>query len=225
MWSVWEKAWAQQHPSLAGRPGLGLLADLRRDVLGTFERARRECGDVVVLSRPARRACARTTYAFFHPDAVRHVMATEADRYRKDSRFYRELRWALGDGLLNSQDERWRRQRRFVQPLFTRKRIAGYAEGMGAEAETLAPRWHEATRPGRRSISTPEMSRVTLRVVGRLLFGADVERACRSSATPSRCSASTRGCAPTRAVPAQLAAPANRRALRAQEAVRGCATP
>ena len=66
---------------------------------------------------------------------MRHVLATEADRYRKDNLFYRELRWALGDGLLNSQDERWMRQRRFIQPLFTRKRIATYAEGMGEEAE------------------------------------------------------------------------------------------
>ena len=32
------------------------------------------------------------------------MLATEADAYRKDNRFYQEIRWALGDGLLNSQD-------------------------------------------------------------------------------------------------------------------------
>ena len=47
---------------------------------------------------------------------------------------------------------------------------------MGDEAETLAPRWR-AARGGEPIDLHAEMSRVTLRVVGRLLFGADVERA------------------------------------------------
>jgi cytochrome P450 len=159
-------------PSLPGTPGLGVLTSLRRDTLGTLERARRECGDVVRLE-VGPRGLRSSIYVFFHPDGVRHVMATEADRYRKDSVFYNELRWALGDGLLNSQDERWKRQRRFIQPLFTRKRIATYAGAMGEEAVALSTRWR-----GKDTIDLhAEMSRVTLRVVGRLLFGSDVERA------------------------------------------------
>src|SRR5215218_2786019 len=163
-------------PSLSGTPGLGVLPDLKRDVLGTIERARRECGDVVRLDLgpPGLRS---TLYTVFHPDDVRRALATEADAYRKDTRFYRELRWSLGDGLLNSQDERWKRQRRFIQPLFTRKRIDTYAQGMGGEAETLAGRWRGAVAAGQPIDLHAEMSRVTLRIVGRLLFGADVERA------------------------------------------------
>jgi cytochrome P450 len=156
--------------------GVRVLRDMKRDILGTLERAQREHGDLVLLAAGPRGLRSRI-HACFHPDAVRHVMATEADRYRKENRFYRELRWALGDGLLNSQDERWKRQRRFIQPLFTRKRIAGYAERMGAEAEALAAHWHAAARAGPPIDLHAEMSRVTLRIVGRLLFGADVERA------------------------------------------------
>jgi cytochrome P450 len=159
-------------PALGGDRVLGLMPDLRRNVLGTLERARREGGDVVcLLAGPPRMRSA--LYAVFHPDGVRRVLQSEADSYRKDNRFYQELRWALGDGLLNSQDERWLRQRRFVQPLFTRRRIAAYADAMGEEAEALAARW-----TGGRTIDLHrEMSRLTLRMVGRLLFGADVERA------------------------------------------------
>jgi len=160
-------------PAMAGSRLLGVLPDVRRDILGTLERARREQGDVVrLLAGPPR--LRSTVYAIFHPDGVRQAMASEADRYRKDNVFYGELRWALGDGLLNSQDERWLRQRRFIQPLFTRRRIAGYAEAMGEEAEALSARWRAA---GDTIDLHAEMSRVTLRVVGRLLFGADVERA------------------------------------------------
>ena len=161
-----------------------------------------------------------TIYGIFHPDDVRHVMATEAARYRKDNRFYREVRWALGDGLLNSQDERWKRQRRFVQPLFTRRRIAGYAEGMGEEAETLAPRWRAAVAAGEPIDLHREMSRVTLRVVGRLLFGADVERAVPvvASAFPVLGEyARMRAYSPVR-LPRGWPLPSNRRAQRAQAA-------
>src|SRR3954454_20082718 len=159
-------------PQPRGTAVLGSALHLQRDFLGTLEAARREHGDVVrfVAGPPALRS---TLYALFHPDAVRHVLSTEADRYRKDNRFYQEVRWALGDGLLNSQDERWRRQRRFVQPLFTRKRIAGYAGSMGEEAAELVRRWE----PSETIDAHREMSRLTLRVVGRLLFGAEVERA------------------------------------------------
>lgn len=163
-------------PSLRGTPGLGVLPALRRDILGTLERARAECGDVVRLEAGPR-GLRSTIFAVFHPDDVRHVLATKADGYRKENRFYNELRWAVGDGLLNSQDERWKRQRRFVQPLFTRRRIATYAEGMGEEAEALGPRWAAAAASGEPLDLHAEMSRVTLRIVGRLLFGADVERA------------------------------------------------
>jgi cytochrome P450 len=156
--------------------GVRILRDMKRDILGTLERAHRQHGDLVLLEAGPRGLRSRI-HACFHPDAVRRVMATEADRYRKENRFYRELRWALGDGLLNSQDERWKRQRRFIQPLFTRKRIAGYAERMGAEAESLSAHLHAAARGGRPVDLHAEMSRVTLRIVGRLLFGADVERA------------------------------------------------
>jgi cytochrome P450 len=183
-------------PGPRGFPLLGVLPALRRDTLTLLERARREHGDVVrfLAGPPGLRT---TTYALFHPDAVRRVLAGRADDYRKENRFYTELRLALGDGLLNSQDERWLRQRRFVQPLFTRRRIAGYAAAMGEEAEALAHGWRAAARTGAQIDVHREMSRLTLRVVGRLLFGADVERAVPVVAASFPSSASTRATART----------------------------
>ncbi len=204
-------------PALGGDRVLGLLPDLKRDTLGTLERARREHGDVVcLLAGPPRM---RTkSYAIFHPDGVRRVLATEADAYRKDNRFYEEIRWALGYGLLNSQDAEWLRQRRFVQPLFTRRRIACYAGTMGEEAEALlAAGWTE----GRTVDLHREMSVLTLRMVGRLLFGADVERAVPvvGSAFPILGEhARNRSYNPVHA-PRAWPTPANRRAERARAAV------
>ena len=207
-------------PGPRGAPLVGSAFDLRRDVLGTYERARRMYGDVVrfVVGPPGLRA---TLYAVFHPDAVRRVLAGEADQYRKDNRFYEELRWALGDGLLNSQDERWLRQRRFIQPLFTRRRIAGYAQSMAEETGDLVDRWRPWAADGRPIDLHSEMSRLTLRVVGRLLFGSDVERAVPvvAEAFPILGEyARTRAFAPAR-LPRGWPTPSNRRALGAQRAV------
>src|SRR3954470_21693744 len=161
-------------PTVPGARFVGSAIELRRAPLDTLERARRDHGDVVRFVIGPRRA-GQALFFVFHPDGIRRVLATEADRYRKDNRLYAEVRWALGDGLLNSQDDRWLRQRRFVQPLFTRRRIAGYAASMAEEAAELLTRW----RPwdGRPVDVHREMSRVTLRLVGRLLFGSDVEQA------------------------------------------------
>jgi cytochrome P450 len=209
-------------PTPPGAPVLGSALDLRRDILGTYERARRAHGDVVrfVIGPPGVRA---TVYALFHPDAVRRVLASEADGYRKDNRFYQEVRWALGEGLLNSQDETWLRQRRFIQPLFTRRRIAGYARSMAEEARDLTRRWRELSAGGNPIDLHAEMSRVTLRVVGRLLFGSDLERAVAvvGDAFPVLGEyARRRAFAPFR-VPHSWPTPSNRRAQRARHAVYG----
>src|SRR3954469_5604284 len=208
-------------PTPKGAPVLGSALDLQRDMLGTLEAARREHGDVVrFLAGPPR--LRSELYAIFHPDTVRRVLATEADRYRKDNRFYQEVRWALGDGLLNSQDERWLRQRRFVQPLFTRRRIAGYAASMAGEAADLLSRWRPCD-DGRPVDVHSEMSRLTLRVVGRLLFGSDVEQAVPvvRTAFPVLGEHARRRAVNPLAAPPTWPTPANRRALRAQHDIYG----
>jgi cytochrome P450 len=207
-------------PGPHGAPVVGSALELQRDILGTYERARRRYGDVVrfVIGPPGLRS---RLYVLFHPDAVRHVLATEADRYRKDNQFYEEVRWALGDGLLGSQDERWLRQRRFIQPLFTRRRIAAYAQAMVDEAAEVVERWRPAAAGGRPVDLHGEMSRLTLRVVGNLLFGSDVERAVPvvAYAFPVLGSyARKRAFAPVR-LPRGWPLPSNRRAAQAQRAV------
>ena len=211
---------ASPAPAARGSALFGVLPELKRDTLALFERARREHGDVVRFHAgpPGLRT---TTYGVFHPDGVHRVLAGRADDYRKDNRFYEEVRWAIGDGLLNSQDEQWRRQRRFIQPLFTRRRIAGYAAVMGEEAEAVAVRWRGAAAGEAPVDLHGEMSRLTLRIVGRLLFGTDVERAL---PTVAACFPILGEYARSRAYnplspPRSWPTPANRRAARAQAAM------
>ena len=88
------------------------------------------------------------------------------------------MRRELGENLLTSEDESWHRQRRFLAPIFTRRRIAGdYIHIMIEEAERLIERWQAAAAEGRSVDLYPEMVGITSRVIGRILFGADVARA------------------------------------------------
>ena len=153
-------------PSLASPPRrhasriLGSVTELRRSQVQTYERAMREQGDVVRLpiGPPGLRI---DLYVAFHPDGVQHVLAGKRGRYTKANRFYREIAANIGMGLLTSEGARWEHQRRLIQPLFTRRQTAGYAELMAEEAATLADRW--ATGPETVDVHE-EMIHLTLRI-------------------------------------------------------------
>ena len=166
----------REAPTMPGVPVLGSALDIARDLLGTQLRAMREHGDVVRFSAgpPGARV---VLHGVFAPEGVHHVLAGASSRYRKDNRLYDELRTAFGDGLLTSQDDRWLRQKRFLQPLFTHTQVAQYVPAMAAEAGELVQRLATAARAGTDVELHGQTSLLTLRVVGRVLLGSDLDAA------------------------------------------------
>ncbi|MEV7611526.1 cytochrome P450 [Streptomyces sp. NPDC089799] len=159
-------------PGLAGVPLLGSVLDLREDSLGTYLRARRELGDVVRISAgpPGLRV---ELYCVFSAEGAQQVLASDAANFRKENTFYQEIRESFGNGLLTSQDQDYLRQRRLVQPLFTRRRVDSYAGAIAAETQTALDAWQSA--PGGVVDVSDSMMELALRAVARILFGADVE--------------------------------------------------
>src|SRR3712207_6641008 len=145
-------------------PG-GAVFKFRRDPLNFLARLAREYGDVVRF-----RVGPQTAFFLNHPDYVRDVLVTHHERFHKGRALKRAKR-LLGEGLLTSEEEFHRRQRRLAQPAFHRQRINSYGSVMAEYAERAGERW----RDGETLDVSAEMMRLTLAVVGKTLFDADVE--------------------------------------------------
>jgi cytochrome P450 len=145
-------------------PG-GHLFYFRRDPLKFFTRMAREYGDVVQF-----RAGPQRIFLLNHPDYVRDILVTHHERFHKGRALQRAKR-LLGEGLLTSEGDFHRRQRRLAQPAFHRQRVNSYARVMTEFAAQTSARW----RDGQTLDIAEEMMRLTLSIVGKALFDADVE--------------------------------------------------
>jgi cytochrome P450 len=141
-----------------------LIYSFQRDRLGFLLRAQRKYGDVVHF-----RVRGRPFYVFAHPDAVRDVLVTHDAKFIKGPAL-RNAKTTLGEGLLTSEGDFHRRQRRLTQPAFHPNRVAGYAGPMTQYAQEQADAWRDGTVVNVHE----EMMQVTLRVVAKTLFDADV---------------------------------------------------
>lgn len=144
----------------------GLRSPLRHDPLGYMALAAREYGDIVSL-----RFFNLRTYLLFHPDLIEDVIVNNNRKFIK-GRILRANRHLLGNGLITSEGDFWLRQRRMMQPAFHRNRIANYASTMTACATRLLDSW----KPGQQLDLHDAMMRLTLEIVAKTLFHAEVER-------------------------------------------------
>jgi len=152
-------------PGPKGSLILGVMSEFSRDTFGFIERCR-DFGDVVSM-----RFLYLTAYFLYHPNDIEYVISTNAKNFIKSrnqrSPLFRRL---VGNGLLTSEGEVWKRQRRLAQPAFHRNRINAYAETMADYARRMISTW----RAGEVRDIHRDMMRLTLEIVVKTLFNADV---------------------------------------------------
>src|SRR5690349_2134015 len=102
----------------------GVLDDFRRDPLGFFTACSRDYGDFVPL-----RFGPQKVFLISHPDLIDEVLVQKYRSFFKGPAL-RNNRRVFGNGLLTSEGEFWRRQRKLAQPAFHRERIEAYAKTM-----------------------------------------------------------------------------------------------
>ncbi|HZV75201.1 MAG TPA: cytochrome P450 [Conexibacter sp.] len=160
-------------PGPAGHRLLGMAGALRGDLLGTLRAGFAHHGDVVAYRvGPVRgpQRLRRTVVAFHHPDDVRRVF-TDVESFTRLTTSYGVLRELFGVNLVTANGGEWRRQKRLLQPLFTRAAAGQYAELIAAEARAVVERCHHV--PGPAIDAARAMEAYALRVLGRTLFKDD----------------------------------------------------
>jgi cytochrome P450 len=105
-----------------------------------------------------------------HPDLIRDVLVTHDWNFEK-GRGLKASKPFLGNGLLTSEGELHRRQRRMVQPAFHSARLASYAKAMVACSAEMREGWTN----GESLAMDQEMMRLTLQIVGQTLFSANLK--------------------------------------------------
>ena len=146
-------------------PLVGSLIAPGRDPLTFLSKLAATYGDVAHF-----RMMGEHAFLASHPDVIRDVLTTSSGNFTK-SRGLDRARILLGDGLLTSEGATHLRSRRLLQPAFHRERVAGYGAVMAEYARREAGRW----TPGAPFDAARAMSRLTLAIVGKTLFDADVE--------------------------------------------------
>jgi cytochrome P450 len=143
----------------------GVMPEFNRDSLSFITRCR-DYGDVVRM-----RFLYLIVYFVYHPDDIEYVLSVNSRNFIKSrslrSPFFQRL---VGNGMLTSEGEFWRRQRRLAQPAFHRQRISAYGEVMVDYAQRMVSSW----RAGEIRDIHRDMMRLTLEVVVKTLFNADI---------------------------------------------------
>lgn len=151
-------------PGPPGTLGVRNLARFTRDQLGMLREMADRHGDVVRIDM-----LGTSFYLVSHPDDVEAVLVKHARIMLRDAHVV-VLERALGKGLLTSDGELWKRQRKLMAQAFVPKRIHSYGAAMVRVTGTSLQPWRDAQVVNLHA----EMSRITMDVVADVLFGASI---------------------------------------------------
>jgi enediyne biosynthesis protein E7 len=147
---------------------IGATDDTLERMRELFERH----GDVYRTYAPGRKSW---TYVIHHPDDVKRVLVSNHRNYTKGIGLDR-VKILLGNGIMTSEGEFWKRQRYMMQPMFHRKVITEFARVIDEANRRFILKWEAQAARGELVNVTEDMSELTLEIVLRAIFGQDLAR-------------------------------------------------
>jgi cytochrome P450 len=154
------------------------LADVQFDIGGADDAIHRMTelfarhGDIYRFHSPARRA---EMWVINHPDDVKRVLVSNHKNYTKGSGLDR-VKILLGNGIMTSEGDLWKRQRYMMQPAFHRRVITQFNKLIGEVNDRFIAKWEAQAARGELVNVTEDMSELTLEIVLLSIFGTDLER-------------------------------------------------
>lgn len=128
-------------------------------------------GDVFRIHAPGRGS---DTWIINNPADIKRVLVSNHRNYTKGVGLDR-VKILLGNGIMTSEGELWRRQRRMIQPMFHRRVTEGFGALIERCVDERIGRWQEFATRGAPVDVTEEMSALTLDIILRAIFGSDLE--------------------------------------------------
>jgi len=147
---------------------LGDLATLARDPLS--ELCRRSTEKPIVKLRIGRSIC----HLLSDPEAIKHVLVSNIDRYDKSTAEFREFRFLVGNSILTSTGERWLSQRRIIKPAFNLENLGSYLSVFQHHSALCAERWKSSASCLQLVNASSDFYSITLLSVAEALFGEDL---------------------------------------------------
>lgn len=115
-------------------------------------------------------------YQVNHPSLVKQVLMDTHKTFDKHSIIYDRFRNVFGDGLVVAEGEKWRRQRKLMQPMFGPKTVRRFFDGMLKSTMDMVDQWGVECRDHRVFDVSTEMDQITLKIAGQVLFSDGFER-------------------------------------------------
>lgn len=154
---------------IPGPSALSFLVGVRRfGFLDYVGKLWKEHGDVFAV-----RLGPRTLVFAMHPDAVEHISVSHRQNYDKLRSYDAVRTYLLGQGLVASTGELWRRQRKLMAPFYTPKGVQTYAALMLRDGERLVERWQEFAKQGTEVEIAEEMTYVTASIILKAMFSTE----------------------------------------------------
>lgn len=153
-------------PQTTGFPVIGSIPSVLREQSDFLFRAQRELGDVYELNLGA-----LSIVMLNHPDYAQHIMRDNVRNYSKGGEMWDSVRQIIGNGLVTSEGDYWRRQRRLIQPHFHRQHLAGLTTLMLEGIEDGMRDWDRRAESGEAFDIAKAYANVTMKVIVRSMFG------------------------------------------------------
>ena len=129
-------------------------------------------GDLYRVFAPARGVY---NYVINHPDDIKRVLLSNHRNYTKGEGMDR-VKILLGNGIMTSEGDFWRRQRRMMQPSFHRRVIDQFSRLIREVNDKFAARWADKAARAEAVNISDDTSELTLEIVLRSIFGSDLDR-------------------------------------------------
>jgi len=163
----------KNHPLPPGPSGfmqnMRMMLELKQDFIEPMRELANEYGDIASFKLGAQRMIFVN-----HPKYVKHLFVDNFSNYIKGKEF-KKTELLLGNGVFTANGSDWKKQRRMIQPFFSKNKLRSYFDHTVNAANEMLTRWDKYYEEGKTFDLTAEMMKVTLAVLTKAIFQEDMD--------------------------------------------------